>query len=65
MHLPVCALIILFLQGLVAYEDFKRVFHGAEDDLESHGDATFEAIAPKNMPELVDLQKVLDCDCGR
>jgi len=42
---------------MVCYEDFKRVFHSTDDELESHGGATFEPIQPKNIPELVDQQK--------
>lgn len=45
------------MQGVVAFEDFKRVFQSSEDEMESHGDANFEPVPPKNMPELVDLQK--------
>lgn len=49
--------IAILNEGLVCYEDFKRVFGTTEDELESHGGATFEPIAPKNIPELVDQLK--------
>jgi hypothetical protein len=50
-------------QGLVSYADFKRVFGGAEDEIESRammgeGGSTFEQIAPRIIPELVDMHKV-------
>jgi hypothetical protein len=56
-------LLIVFLpQGLISYEDFKRVFQSPEDDMESRtvgvGESNFESVPPKNIPELVDIQKV-------
>jgi hypothetical protein len=57
-------LIVFLLQGLISYEDFKRVFQSPEDDMESRtvgvGESNFESVPPKNIPELVDIQKV----CG-
>jgi hypothetical protein len=51
------------IKGLISYEDFKRVFQLSEDELESRGggndgESNFESIPPKNIPELVDIQKV-------
>lgn len=59
-------------QGLISYEDFKRVFQSAEDgDMESKtvgtvGASTIESVPPKPIPELVDMLKVCvsrDCVC--
>lgn len=50
-------------EGLICYEDFKRVLQLSEDELESHtaggaGESNFEAVPPHKIPELVDLNKV-------
>jgi hypothetical protein len=47
-------------QGLMSYEDFKRVFQQSEDELERRaggfeGSSNFVAIAPKPIPELADI----------
>jgi hypothetical protein len=52
------------MKGMVSYQDFKRVFQTSDDDMESHGTsggvgtASFETIAPRIIPELVDTGKV-------
>lgn len=51
------------LQGLVSYEDFKRVFQSSDEEMESRaigydGESNFEVIPPKPIPELVDLNQV-------
>jgi hypothetical protein len=56
-----CALLPPFPQGLMSYEDFKRVFQGSEDEMESRamgsaeGSSNFVTIAPKPIPELSEL----------
>ncbi len=53
-------------EGMISYEDFKRVFQSPEDgDMESKtvgsvGASTIESVQPKPIPELVDMIKV----CG-
>ena len=47
-------------EGLMSYEDFKRVFQGSEDEMESrmggdNGSSNFVTIAPKLIPELSEL----------
>jgi hypothetical protein len=49
-------------EGLVSYEDFKRVFQSLDDEQESRtvgtvGDSNFEPVPPKMIPELVELNK--------
>ena len=45
----------------MSYEDFKRVFQGADDEMESRGiggaegSSNFVTIPPKPIPELSDL----------
>lgn len=45
----------------MSYEDFKRVFQGHDDELESRaiggmeGSSNFVTIAPKPIPEMSDL----------
>ena len=46
----------------MSYEDFKRVFQCSDEELESRGmgvtgDSNFEAVPPKMIPELVDLNQ--------
>ena len=58
-----CSVLIPFdvVQGLVSYPDFKRVFGGNDDEMESRGgggQSNFEQIQPRLIPELVDLSKV-------
>lgn len=50
----------MLLQGLMSYEDFKRVFQGSEDEMESrvggdNGSSNFVTIPPKPIPELSEL----------
>lgn len=50
------------MQGLISYEDFKRVFQSADDEQESRtagtvGESNFEEVHPKMIPELVELNK--------
>ena len=50
----------LIPQGLMSYEDFKRVFQGSEDEMESRmggaeGSSNFVTIPPKPIPELSEL----------
>ena len=54
-------------EGLASYEDFKKVFHGGEDEFESMaiaatGDNNFEIVPPKPIQELVDITKRNDDD---
>lgn len=48
-------------EGLVSYVDFKRVFGGADEEIESRnvggGQSNFEAIPPRNIPELADVNR--------
>lgn len=49
-------------EGLVSYPDFKRIFQGKDDEIESRavvgeGASNFETIVPRNIPELVDLNR--------
>lgn len=49
---------------MVSYPDFKRVFAGKDDELESRGgglESNFEQIPPMPIPELVDQHKVNAC----
>jgi len=52
--------------GLVTYADFKRVFQGSEDELESRGiggegggGGNFELVPPKPIPELTEITKAV------
>lgn len=53
-------------EGMIFYEDFKRVFQGkdAEDELESHGIAAegggtaFEPVPPHKINEIFETVKV-------
>ena len=56
-------LIIFCVQGQISYNDFKRIFHISEDEMESRGlhggsGGNFESVPPKPIPELVDFSKV-------
>ncbi len=47
----------------MSYQDFKRVFQGKDDEIESRaiigeGQSNFESVPPEIIPELVDIQKV-------
>ena len=46
--------------GLVSYEDFKRAFFGADDDIESRGVTahSFGIVPPKPIPEIFERKKV-------
>lgn len=50
----------MIFQGLISYADFKRVFGGNDDEMESRGgggQSNFEQVQPRIIPELVDLNK--------
>ena len=52
-------------EGMISYEDFKRVFQGKNsDELESNsiaaegGGTAFEPVPPKKIPEIFETTKV-------
>ena len=55
-------------EGMISYEDFKRVFQRSEggDELESNtiaaegGGSAFEPVPPKKIPEIFESTKVSD-----
>ncbi len=57
-------------QGLISYEDFKRVFQSSEEEMESRalgfgGETNFEPIPPVNIPELAEIKVRTRCRVGR